>query len=332
MNHKKTFSQIGLILFLGTLIIGVVQSLFIEIGKNIPFIHENGDLSFIISMLPMYIIAYPLIFLMFKALPVTMEGEKKKMKPSHILISFSIAYAISFFCNIVGNIITSIIGILKGGTVENVLANITGNIHPLSILFIIVICAPIMEELLFRKVLISRTSQYGEGVSLVLSGLVFGLFHGNLNQFAYAFLLGIFFGFLYVKTKNIIYPIIIHMLINFLGSFLSSILNNKTRYMEYTVKLQELQADPALNTESAMADLMAEYGTGVAIFNAYSFALFIFVIIGAILFFKNRNKFTLQAGEITIEKGKRFTTLFINLGMILYCAIWIITIITQLFA
>ena len=50
-----------------------------------------------------------------------------------------------------------------------------------------VICAPILEEYIFRKLIVDRTVKYGQGVAVVLSGLMFGLFHGNLNQFAYAF-------------------------------------------------------------------------------------------------------------------------------------------------
>ena len=46
-----------------------------------------------------------------------------------------------------------------------------------------VICAPILEEYIFRKLIVDRTVKYGQGVAIVLSGLMFGLFHGNLNQF-----------------------------------------------------------------------------------------------------------------------------------------------------
>ena len=331
INNKKTFSQIGLCLFIGTLIIFAVQYLFDKIAAAVPFINQNGDLYFIFCMLPMYIIAFPIIFFLFKKIPVTIATEQKKMKPGHIFVAFTIAYAATYVCNLIGTIITSVIGIIKGGEVENVMLTVTSNINPITSLFIIVICAPIMEELLFRKVLISRTAQYGEGVSIVLSGITFGLFHGNLNQFTYAFVLGIFFGFIYIKTKNIVYPIILHIIINFIGSFLGGIMLEKTRYMEYNAKLQELTLSGEIANESAMADLLAEYGAGPTIFTMYSIALIIVAIIGVILFLKNKKKFTLQSGEITIEKGTRFKTMILNLGMILYCIFWIGMIILQLF-
>ena len=49
-----------------------------------------------------------------------------------------------------------------------------------------VVLAPVMEELIFRKVLIDRTIVYGDKAAVVLSGLLFGVFHGNFHQFFYA--------------------------------------------------------------------------------------------------------------------------------------------------
>ena len=68
---------------------------------------------------------------------------------------------------------------------------------------IAVLIAPTAEELLFRKLLTERIVKYGELAAVLASGLFFGLFHGNLNQFSYAFLLGLFLGFIYVKTGKL---------------------------------------------------------------------------------------------------------------------------------
>ena len=149
-----------------------------------------------VSMLSTYVIAYPIIFLLFRMVPAQTGVEKKKMKLSHILITFLICYAGTYLCNLVGTFITSIIGIIKQSEVENVMVNLTSQISPWVNFLIVVIAAPIMEELLFRKFIVDRTARFGEGVSIVLSGLMFGLFHGNLNQFVYAFMIGVLFGLL----------------------------------------------------------------------------------------------------------------------------------------
>ena len=69
-------------------------------------------------------------------------------------------------------------------------------------LFFLVIVGPIFEEWLFRKQLIDHTRKYGEKTAILLSGLAFGLFHMNLFQFFYAFLLGLMFGYVYTRTSS----------------------------------------------------------------------------------------------------------------------------------
>ena len=248
------------------------------------------------------------------------------MKLSHILITFLICYAGTYLCNLVGTFITSIIGIIKQSEVENVMVNLTSQISPWVNFLIVVIAAPIMEELLFRKFIVDRTARFGEGVSIVLSGLMFGLFHGNLNQFVYAFMIGVLFGFIYIKTRNIIYTIILHMIVNFLGGFVSSIMLEKSNYFE----LMELMGTET-NPEALMA-FMQENALGLIVFMLYAMVLMAFVVAGIVLFFVNKRKFKLEAGEITIEKGQRFKTIILNVGMILYCVFWIGMIIWQLLA
>jgi len=83
-------------------------------------------------------------------------------------------------------------------------------------LFITIICAgiliPIVEEILFRGLIFNRIKcQYNFVAGLLISSLLFGIYHGNIVQGIYATLLGIFLGFAYHKTKSILIPIFIHM-------------------------------------------------------------------------------------------------------------------------
>ena len=325
-RSRKDFTKLGLVMFFGTLIIYGVQILSSIIVKNIPAIYDNADLYFLCNMLPTYIIAYPAIFLMFKIMPVQISQEKKHMKVSHILIAFLICYAGTYLTNLVGNIITAIIGAIKQSEVENVMASLTSQISPWVNFLVVVIAAPVMEELLFRKFIIDRISHYGEGVAIVVSGLMFGLFHGNLNQFVYAFLIGVLFGFIYIKTRQIKYTIILHMIVNFLGGFVSAVLLEVSNYYELMNLLGE-EINPDL-----LMEFMKDNALGLMAFMVYSMLLTGFVVAGIVLFFINKRKFTLLEGEVKLEKGQRFKTIILNVGMILYCLFWIVMIILQLLA
>lgn len=81
-----------------------------------------------------------------------------------------------------------------------------------------VILAPIMEELIFRKLVLDRLAGYGPAVAMSVSALVFGLAHGNFYQFFYAFLLGLIFAYIYLRTGKVRYSMMLHMMVNFCGS------------------------------------------------------------------------------------------------------------------
>ena len=81
-----------------------------------------------------------------------------------------------------------------------------------------VIGAPIVEELTFRKALLDRLHDTHEGYAAVISGLLFGLMHGNHMQFFLAFFLGMLFAMVYQRTGRIIYTMLLHGIINLTAS------------------------------------------------------------------------------------------------------------------
>ena len=219
-DARRQFSRIGLMFLVGTALIYGVQFGASAIANAInPDLLSSTSYALLIVMIPMYVIAMPIMALLIKRIPaVTLP--KKHMTFGQWLIAFLMCYGAMYVSNYTGLILTQLISILKGSPVTNTMLEVATSSNLWVNLFIMVLCAPVAEELIFRKLLIDRLAQYGEGVAVLFSGLMFGLFHGNLNQFVYAFVLGLCFGFIYVKTGNIRYTIGLHMLVNFLGSVL----------------------------------------------------------------------------------------------------------------
>lgn len=320
----KHFSKLGLMYFLGTLlIIGLQYGEYYFFCAFFPYVLENQTIYFLIQMLSMYAITMPLMGLLIRTVPA-FTGEKKKMSFGKWICAFLIAYAAMYLANIVGNIITAIIGSIKGSAVSNDIISIATSNSTFVNLIIMVILAPIAEELLFRKMLVDRTVKYGEGIAVFTSALFFGLFHGNLNQFAYAFVIGGIFAYVYVKTRNVKYTIFLHMLINFMGSVLSL-------GVIRLAHLEELLSGTLTTNEEMMAYLMNNL-TGLAIFMIYFLLIIALVITGIILFAINARKITFEKTEDTVPKGKRFITYYINIGMLAFIIFWIIRIIFQLFS
>lgn len=81
-----------------------------------------------------------------------------------------------------------------------------------------VIAAPIAEELFFRGVVLKQTSRVSARFGIVFSAVMFGLMHGNPYQFVMATVIGLFFGYITVKTDSLIPSIVCHIAINGLMS------------------------------------------------------------------------------------------------------------------
>lgn len=68
----------------------------------------------------------------------------------------------------------------------------------------------IVEEILFRKVILEKLIPYGKAFAVVLTALLFSLMHTNISQFLYAFVGGLFLSAVAVKYGSVIPAIILH--------------------------------------------------------------------------------------------------------------------------
>lgn len=131
--------------------------------------------------------------------------------------------------SVAASIEMSVLGIEPGS--EN--TEIIMNIIEASPLFVIIpaLIAPILEEIVFRKIifgtLYKRTNFF---IAAILSAIIFGLIHGEPEHILVYTSMGFVFAFLYVKTKRIIVPTIVHML-----------LNSLTIILQYALDLDKLE-------------------------------------------------------------------------------------------
>lgn len=321
VQAKKHFSKLGLMYIIGTLLVLGLQFVSSAIAGAInPDLLTSTSYALLITMIPMYLISMPVMGFLISKVPAK-QIKKKKMSVGQWLIAFLMCYGGMYVSNLIGLFLTQIIGVMKGSPVTNNILEIATSSNVWINFLIMVICAPIAEELLFRKLLIDRTVQYGEAVAVLFSGLMFGLFHGNLNQFVYAFTLGICFGFIYVKTGNVRYSIYLHMVINFMGSVLGMLV------LDFIGE----EFINALNDPAVLMTYMTEHMGTVMFYFLYAFLLIAIAIAGIVLFIVNAKKVHFLPGEVTLPKGKRFSTTILNVGMGLYFIFWIVMIIVQLF-
>ncbi len=301
--YKKDFSSIGIRMLISTVVILALQTGASALMLALfPQWQGNFAIALTVTMVPLYLIGFPISFALMRDKDVP-AIEKHSMTVGQFVIAFLMLYGLMIAGNLIGLAFTAGIGLIKGAPVQNAMVNlVTGGSLWVTAIFT-VLCAPVFEELLFRKLICDRTVKYGEGVAIMVSGLTFGLFHMNFNQFFYAFFLGCFLAFLYVKTGNLKYTILLHMILNFLGSVLGAIIMTLD------------QSDPLM----------------LIIMSVYSLCIYGMAIAGIVLLIVKRRKLTLTPGELAIEKGQRFKTVILNVGMILFCVVLFAIMIVQAF-
>lgn len=296
-DARSAYSKIGRIYLVFTLVTLLVQELAIAtIGEGM-----SDNMQALVWSVAMYFMGSIILelYAMNKKFHVA-AFEKKKMSLGAFGKVFLMCYAITIVSNLLGITFISLLEVAMGGELTNpVDAHLVE--QDFAAFFLTAVAgAPIFEELFFRKFIVDRTTHYGSFVSAMVSGLMFGLFHGNLFQFPYAFALGVCFAMVYIRTGNILYPILLHAAINFTGSIVPYFL---------------LQTDNEI--------------VAIVYLGIYVVAL----IIGIILWiFYGKQLFTTQPAEEPIPKEKGFRTAVLNSGMITYGMFWIFIIILAVLA
>nr|WP_295159596.1 CPBP family intramembrane glutamic endopeptidase [uncultured Methanobrevibacter sp.] len=218
---KKFFSKVGFNYLIYGIASIIIQVIIINILGllNSNLIYDFNSLT-IISAICNYILPFPiLIYLMGKIYSQT--PEKNTLTVKRFIAYIAVTLTLMWAGNIIGLAITALISFITPFEVSNPVQSMINSSDIWLNLMLISIIGPIFEEIFFRKLLIDRTMKYGAKASILLSALLFGLFHGNLNQFFYAFLIGGFFAYVYIRTGKIKYTILLHIIVNLMGSVVS---------------------------------------------------------------------------------------------------------------
>lgn len=190
-----------------------------------PSLVGNISLSLILSDVAIYCIGFPVLLAIARKLPTAQPAApaaRHKTTPGLLAgatcLSFGAMYAANFAYLAAMTALTQLTGLpLNAQPTTDV---VLGMSLP-SRLVLLCVLPPILEELVFRKYLYTKLGGCGDHAYIFLSGLYFGLFHGNLNQFVYAFLLGMVLAWLYLATGRVVWGMAIHAIINIFGSLLA---------------------------------------------------------------------------------------------------------------
>jgi len=100
-----------------------------------------------------------------------------------------------------------------GGSVMDFVSSATGVEDTVSMFLYACLFAPVGEEILFRGLILRTMEPYGKKFAILVSAILFGVFHGNLVQTPYAFAVGLVLGYTAVEY-SIVWAMLLHMINN----------------------------------------------------------------------------------------------------------------------
>ncbi len=169
--------------------------------------------------------------------------------------------------------------------------------------FLLVAASPLMEEYIFRRCVIDRVRPYGSRTAVYVSALLFGLFHGTVSQLFYAFLLGLVFGAVYVRTGRLRYTVLLHSLINALSTIVLPALVWRVMGAESFGEMSRRTIAQTLQQPGVIPLLL------------YLVFLFVSSLAGAVLFL-----FALRVRRLPGD-GVRLKTALSSFGILLFIAV-----------
>lgn len=254
------------------------------------------------------------------------KPEHNKMSLKSFLAVLCICFCIGAVGNVIGNIWLTVWNGITGNDVTNELAEILASISPWQMILCTAVLAPILEELFFRKLLIDRMNKYGELAAIVISALLFGLFHQNFSQFFYAFGLGLVFGYVYCRTGSYLLVTLFHMVFNFVSGVLPTLLSGKVlAFADEIAELTETELVEMLPT------LVGDYGVPLLLYFLYLMAMGALNIAGFIILIINFKKINVKPSGSVLNAAEQRKSAVINVGMIVAGVALIALMIVSLF-
>lgn len=303
-RHAIARIALGFFGFFAATILGQL-GLILLVHAVAPAIEESALFSWAASLLPMYLLGAPILWLAVRRLPQT-TPEKRRLRVRDFLVLLLVAYAVMYLTNLIGTAINLMTELILGGSSQSGATELITSSSLLISIPMAVIIAPILEELIFRKLILSRLLPFGEGFAVFVSAVLFGLFHGNLAQMPYAVAVGLVFGLVVARTGRIHHSILMHACLNFLGTVPASLLLPILERFE--------SFDPT--AEIPPEEILLMLGSLLAVL-AYLFVIFVLVGLGVFFLIRHRRALMPTPAAEPIPRGERLQV-FVSPAVLLY--------------
>lgn len=225
-RHRREFSKLGWTLLIYSLLMNACVILFlvfdmvmVNIGKmnGIHYTEEqvthllmNNGWGYLVT------IAIGLLILRLwqgkRFVRETLWTRGRPMKPGDFFNLLALTLGVQLVFSILVSLMEALFNLFGMSLMDSV-ESATMSADSFSMFLYMGVGAPVAEEILFRGLILRKLQPYGKRFAIVMSALVFGVFHGNLVQIPYAFLVGLVLGYTALE-HNILWAMVLHMFNN----------------------------------------------------------------------------------------------------------------------
>lgn len=181
----------------------LIQPFMIVLLCVIYFFIDKKNMHIFMNKEGLFIIFISLIIYLFYLI-VHYKVRFKKIKFSFSLLTILISFSITSLLNSLFNY-----NILEKSFSFNIVTFLST-----------VIVGPIIEEIIFRYLIFDLIKEKRSTFdSALITSIIFALVHFDIKKMIFAFAIGLILNKIYIKTNNIVYPIMGHIIINLVGYF-----------------------------------------------------------------------------------------------------------------
>lgn len=319
-DAKRTSSRIslGMVLFIVGYYAFVIALYFAIISiageKGLENLLANEYFTTFVGFFCMYLIGLPLLWLVIRKIPKRMIIKKEALSASEFLAIIPIGQFLMYAGAMIGLYADNLLSFLLGKEISNPVTDMAESMPIWLFVIITLIIGPFIEEFIFRGLLFDRLSIYGNIFATIFTSIVFGLFHGNLQQLYYAFLLGLVFGYVRSKTGSFKTPFILHVIMNFISGVIPTLLDSHLEGFEKALEAYLL----------GDGDTFIENVGSFMIYGSYSMLQTILMIVGGIILFRQLLKKKIRFKndpEVEIPKRRLPSVIFKNVGVLSLIAV-----------
>lgn len=173
-----------------------------------------------LSAITLYGFGLPVFSYVLRKVPAASPLSHERPGSMFLLKLLVLCLGMGYLGQLAGTAVIQFLEKLLHYSYQNPLDSAVQDVPAAAVFLFAVVLAPIFEELMFRRILLSRLIPFGEEFAISFSALAFGLFHCNIGQFFYAYTVGAILAYAAVSTGRLHICILLHACFNLVGSLL----------------------------------------------------------------------------------------------------------------